>query len=45
MAVLWDITPCSLVDVDRRFRGAYSLMLEGLSSSETSVSIYQTAGC
>jgi hypothetical protein len=24
MTVLWDIVPCSLVDVDRRFRGAYS---------------------
>jgi hypothetical protein len=25
MAVFWDIAPCSLVDTDRRFRGAYCL--------------------
>jgi hypothetical protein len=21
--VVWDVVPCSLVDIDRRFRGAY----------------------
>jgi hypothetical protein len=25
MSVFWDVAPCSLVDVYRRFRGAYSL--------------------
>jgi hypothetical protein len=25
MTAFWDIAPCSLVDVDRRFRGAYCL--------------------
>jgi hypothetical protein len=25
MAVLWDVAPCSLVDIDRRSRGAYCL--------------------
>jgi hypothetical protein len=25
MAVLWDVAPCSLVDIDRRFWGAYCL--------------------
>jgi hypothetical protein len=25
MAVFWDVAPCSLVDTDRRFRGAYYL--------------------
>jgi hypothetical protein len=25
MVVFWDVTPCSLVDVNRRFRGAYCL--------------------
>jgi hypothetical protein len=25
MAVFWGVTPCSLIDVDRRFRGAYCL--------------------
>jgi hypothetical protein len=24
MAVFWDVAPCSLVDIDRCFRGAYS---------------------
>jgi hypothetical protein len=23
MAVFWDVAPCSLMDIDRRFRGAY----------------------
>jgi hypothetical protein len=44
MTVFWDV-PCSLVDIDRRFRGAYSLialMTEAASSSETLVDIYQT---
>jgi hypothetical protein len=25
MIVFWDVVPCSLVDIDRRFRGAYCL--------------------
>jgi hypothetical protein len=25
MAVFWDAAPCSLIEVDRRFRGAYCL--------------------
>jgi hypothetical protein len=25
MTVCWDVAPCSLVEIDRRFRGAYSL--------------------
>jgi hypothetical protein len=35
MRVLWDLAPCSL-GVDRRFRGAYSVM-EAVRTSETSV--------
>jgi hypothetical protein len=27
--VLWDITSCSLVEVDLRFRGAYCLHFQG----------------
>jgi hypothetical protein len=46
-AVFWDVAPCSLVEIDRRFRGAYclhqgSLMMEALSTSVTSVSFYET---
>jgi hypothetical protein len=43
ISVLWDVAPCCLVDIDRRFRGAYCLHYKGeaVSSSETSVSIYQ----
>jgi hypothetical protein len=40
MAVFWDIAPCSLVEVYRCFRGA--LMMETVSTSETSVNSYQT---
>jgi hypothetical protein len=29
MSAFWNIAPYSLVDVDRRFRGAYSLHNEG----------------
>jgi hypothetical protein len=25
MTVYWDVAPCSLLDIDRRFRGAYCL--------------------
>jgi hypothetical protein len=25
MIVLWDVAPCSLVQIDRRFRGVYCL--------------------
>jgi hypothetical protein len=25
MTVFWDVTPCSLVEIDRIFRGAYCL--------------------
>jgi hypothetical protein len=66
MGVFWNVVPCSLVDTDRRFRGAYCLhhqdeiltdvsevlttsiirsivlMMEAVSTSESSVSIYQT---
>jgi hypothetical protein len=56
MAVFWDVAPCSLVDIDRCFRGAYclhyqgvssltTLMMEAVSSSETLLNIYQTTWC
>jgi hypothetical protein len=53
-----EITPCSLVDIGRRYREAYclhyqsdnvrlaiGLIMEALSSSETSVSIHQFTQC
>jgi hypothetical protein len=40
MTVFWDFAPCSLVEIDRRFRGA--LMMEAASTSETSVNFYET---
>jgi hypothetical protein len=51
MAVFWDVVPCSLVKIVRRFRGAHcfhhqsdeSLVMGAVSTSETSVNIYQTA--
>jgi hypothetical protein len=49
MTVFWDVAPCSLVEIDRRFRGvtasitkAIALMMEAASTSETSVNFYQT---
>jgi hypothetical protein len=39
MAALWDNALCSVVEVDRRFRGTYwliALMMEAVHSSETS---------
>jgi hypothetical protein len=39
MTVFWDVAPCSLVEIDRRFRGA---MMEAVTTSETSVNFYQT---
>jgi hypothetical protein len=38
MIVSWDVSPCSLVEIDRR----YCLMMEAVSTSETSVSFYLT---
>jgi hypothetical protein len=46
MTVFWVVAPCSLFEIYRRFRGAYcliALMMEALSTSETSVSFYATA--
>jgi hypothetical protein len=44
MAVSWDVAPCGLVDTDQRFRGLL-MMTDAVSSSETSVNIYQTTRC
>jgi hypothetical protein len=47
VAVFWVVAPCSLVEVNRRFRGACGLHHQGDESSipldsETSVNFYQT---
>jgi hypothetical protein len=42
MAVFWDVAPCSLVEIDRRFR-AITLMIKAASTSETSANFYETA--
>jgi hypothetical protein len=54
MAVFWDVAPCSLAEIDRRFRRTYclhhcirailliALMMEAVSTSETTVNFYQT---
>jgi hypothetical protein len=41
MAVVWDVAPCSLVEVDRRFRDDYCLRHQG---DKTSVNFYETTG-
>jgi hypothetical protein len=43
MTVCLVAAPSSLVEIDRRFRGAFiALMMEAASTSEKSVNIYQT---
>jgi hypothetical protein len=45
MAVVEVVAPCTLVEVDRYFRGAcriIALMTETSSTPETSVNVYQT---
>jgi hypothetical protein len=44
MAIFWDIAPCSLVETDWHFRGAYCLHHQAWSavSTEISVNLYQT---
>jgi hypothetical protein len=37
----WDVAPCSLVEVDRRF-GAITLMMDVAGTSETSVYFNET---
>jgi hypothetical protein len=31
MTAFWDIAPCSLVEADRRFTGAYATLLDSIS--------------
>jgi len=51
MTVVWDVVPCSLVETDLRFGGAYclhlqgdiiALMMEAVHASETSVCFHDT---
>jgi hypothetical protein len=38
MAVFWDVAPCSLIDTDRTFRGAYCLhQHHGATSQEIEI--------
>jgi hypothetical protein len=47
--ILWDITPCSLLSVNRRFRGIYRLHLQGrknkLSKKSAVVKQILSASC
>jgi hypothetical protein len=40
IAALWDIAPCSFVEVDRRFRGTYLLPSSGRSISTRLTALY-----
>jgi hypothetical protein len=42
MRVFWDIAPCSLDDLDRRFRQFIVLMMQVVRISETSVCFNET---
>jgi hypothetical protein len=37
--VFWDVAPCSLSEIDRRF---IAMMMEAVSTSETSVNFHET---
>jgi hypothetical protein len=39
MAVFWDVAPCSLVDINRRFREAYFFHHHGATSQKTAIFI------
>jgi hypothetical protein len=47
--LFWNVAKCSLVETDRCFRGVYclyhqgALVTEAVSTSETSVNLYETA--
>jgi hypothetical protein len=43
MTNFWDIAPCSLIEVYRRFRGAYYLYHQGDTSSRLQGAIFQKA--
>jgi hypothetical protein len=49
LTVFWDVAPCSIIKIYRRFRGDYCLhhqgMMEAASASEKSVKLYQTTRC
>jgi hypothetical protein len=40
VAVFWNVALCSLVDNDRRFRGAYCLNRKGAVSQKTAIFSY-----
>lgn len=40
--VFWDFELCSLVEIERRFRSAITLMMETVGTTETSVSFCYT---
>jgi hypothetical protein len=41
-----DLSPCSLAEIDQRFRGAeITLMMEAVITSETLVNFYETTRC
>jgi hypothetical protein len=44
LTLLWDVAPCSLIGIYRRFRGAFCLYRQGYEWmwDETSVSFYET---
>jgi hypothetical protein len=47
MTVFWDVAPCNLVEIYRRFRGVYylhrqqALVMEAAGTSKISVKFYQ----
>jgi hypothetical protein len=42
ITVFWNVASCSLVELDRRFTDVIALKMKAVSTSETSVKLYQT---
>jgi hypothetical protein len=42
MTAFWNIAPCSLVEVDRHFRGFIALMIDAVPTTEMSVYFKET---
>lgn len=45
LAVIWDVAPCSAIEVGRRFSEVNFMVMDAVRSSQTSANFYQTTWC
>jgi hypothetical protein len=45
MTVCWGVALCSLVEIDRRFRGVITLMIEVVNTFKMYVRLYDNTWC